>query len=373
MMGSHLRSPVECQLFLADQEATDLYPFLKQVRVEMSRGDATTCAMEFRGVRDRGGRWPVQDHERLRPWTKSRIDARFGSRSVEVMRGFISEVRSSIPQEMADASVTVTAQDESFKLDRQHVRKVWREDGAALADDTIAARIAKRHDLQTDLDPGLQDETRSQNESDIRFLRDRAAANGFEVFIRAGVLYFRRPRLDAPPQPTIMIHAGPATNCLRFETFQDGHKPDSVRVERAPTEGQGPRVVEVTPDLPLLGRRAQTGQGSGLDDFAWVVPRIRGSSEAEADRRAQAKVNEQSLKIVAEGQIDGALYQHVLLTSLPVEVDGAGEGDDGTYYVDRVTHTFSQTGYRQEFRLLRNARGRKGAAAPADPLAAVRT
>ena len=57
----------------------------------------------------------------------------------------------------------------------------------------------------------------------------------------------------------------------------------------------------------------------------------------------------------------------------PVEVDGAGEGDDGTYYVDRVTHTFSQTGYRQEFRLLRNARGRTGAATREDPLAAVRT
>jgi hypothetical protein len=40
-----------------------------------------------------------------------------------------------------------------------------------------------------------------------------------------------------------------------------------------------------------------------------------------------------------------------------VPVDGLGERFSGTYYVDSVTHNFNTQGYRQRFKLLRNAFG----------------
>ncbi len=40
-----------------------------------------------------------------------------------------------------------------------------------------------------------------------------------------------------------------------------------------------------------------------------------------------------------------------------VALDGVGERLNGLYYVDRVTHRFTSSGYHQAFRLLRNAYG----------------
>ena len=80
-----------------------------------------------------------------------------------------------------------------------------------------------------------------------------------------------------------------------------------------------------------------------------------GASRAELERRAQAKADENAWKISAEGELDGTLYGHVLLTHVTVEVDGVGETYGGRYYVDEVTHHFDSEGYRQHFKLLRNA------------------
>jgi len=61
--------------------------------------------------------------------------------------------------------------------------------------------------------------------------------------------------------------------------------------------------------------------------------------------------------VVAEGELDGSLYGHVLRVGLPVGLDGVGDRHSGIYYVDRVTHVFDANGYRQQFTLLRNAVG----------------
>ena len=77
----------------------------------------------------------------------------------------------------------------------------------------------------------------------------------------------------------------------------------------------------------------------------------------EARSRAQAKANENAWKVKADGELDGSLYGHVLLTHKLVGVYGVGETYSGLYYVDSVSHIFDQNGYRQSFKLLRNATG----------------
>jgi len=62
-------------------------------------------------------------------------------------------------------------------------------------------------------------------------------------------------------------------------------------------------------------------------------------------------------RVQAEGELDGTVYGHVLQCGLPVGVDGIGEWLAGIYYVDSVSHSFTQQGYRQSFKLLRNAFG----------------
>ena len=80
--------------------------------------------------------------------------------------------------------------------------------------------------------------------------------------------------------------------------------------------------------------------------------------------------NEAAFKLRATGELDGALYGHVLRPGFLVPVDGTGARYGGLYYTDKVTHSFTEAGYRQQFELMRNATGEDGgpAAALAGPL-----
>ena len=366
------REPVECTVRVDGVEVAELYPLLREVQVDARRGEATTCSLVFDTVRHEDGRWPVQDGGTFAPWRRLRIDAWFGGRSEEVMRGFVRDVRLDCPPDMGEARVTVEGQDESLLLDRVHARRTWSTEDAPMDDGQIAQQIAADHELQAMTEPGLTLANLACDATPIRFLLDRAEANGFELLVRDGTLHFRAPQLGGTPQPAIRVYAGDATNCLRFALGHDGHRPDRVRVTRAAEAGSDPDSETVAPDLPLLGTTAADSEGAGLPSFVWDLPRPAGATAAEAKARAQAKANDNAWKLSAEGELDGALYGHVLRTHETVPVDGIGDTYGGLWYVDAVRHHFSAAGYRQSFRLLRNATGEQAAPAASDPLALVR-
>jgi hypothetical protein len=178
--------------------------------------------------------------------------------------------------------------------------------------------------------------------------------------------------VDEDPQAPIMVYKGESTNCLRFAVQHDGHKPDQITLVRAAETGTELELETFSPDMTVLGNDAATSESMGLDPFVWQMPRPAGSSLEEARARAQAKANENAWKVIADGELDGSLYGHVLLTHKPVGVYGVGDTYGGLYYVDKVTHVFAKNGYRQSFRLLRNATGRNTEPEGSDSLAGVR-
>src|SRR6185369_5261471 len=120
----------------------------------------------------------------------------------------------------------------------------------------------------------------NEDATHVRFLTDRAEANGYELLVRAGKLYFRPPELNGAPQATISVYAGADTNCLRFSAHFDGHKPDQVRVIRAADRGTEIEDQVVGPDLPLLGREAAGSESAGLSSFVWTLARPPGATAA---------------------------------------------------------------------------------------------
>jgi phage protein D len=239
------------------------------------------------------------------------------------------------------------------------VRRDWGAD-APTSDAAIVQEIVSvRHQamVHPDSAAGQSGLVRHQDSTDIRFLRQRAQANGYELIFREGSVYFGPMRLSAKPQQTILVYAGPDTNCVRLSIKDDGHKPDRVAFDRAADAGAETVSETMEPDLPLLGNEPADSAQSGLGDFTWRMSRTMAADEAELRARAQERANEQSMKIAADGELDGTLYGHVLRVAQPVGVDGVGERYGGVYYVDRVTHRFDMNGYRQTFRLLRNAYG----------------
>lgn len=358
LLSGERREPAECLVTVDGEEIVDLYPFLVELTVDAARDRAAAATLRFESRRDENGVWTVQDAGILAPWKTIVIEAAFGSDTEEVMRGYIREVSADYPQEPGNTTVTVECQDESLLLDRGHVRKAWGAD-TPTDDATIARTIVSDHGLSLDSEsgPGLSGLVLNQNGTDIAFLRERARANGYELIFREGEVYFGPLRLGSEPQATILVYAGRDTHCFSFSTRSDGHQPDQVAFDVAAEEGAESVERVVSPDLELLGNEAADSTSAGLGDFIWRLDRQGIANEEQLAALAQARANELSLRVKAEGELDGSRYGHVLRVGEPVGVDGVGDWLGGRYYVDTVSHRFSMDGYRQSFQLLRNAYG----------------
>ena len=361
LLSGEFREPAECivRIGTAEDEMADLYPFLVELTVDVNRSEAAVATLRFDSRRDENGLWTVQDAGLLAPWEPIMIDAAFGSHREEVLRGYVREARADYPEQRGSASVQVDCQDLSLALDRRHVRTTWGAE-TPTTDSTIVNTILTRHGLTPHpaSGTGLSDLELNQDSTDIRFLRDRASANGYElIFQTEEGVYFGLPRLEAEPQNTILVYAGPDTNCLRFAVRSDGHQPDAVAFDSASSSGAESQEEVIQPNLPILGTEPADSSSSGLDEFTWRMERQGSSRPEELRARAQRQANEQSLRVRAEGELDGSLYGHVLRAGEPVGVDGIGDWYQGIYYVDSVRHRFSASGYRQQFTLLRNAYG----------------
>ncbi|MCP4256652.1 MAG: phage late control D family protein [Planctomycetes bacterium] len=355
--AQEFRRSATCKITVSGKEITDLCPYLVDVKVETSRSAASVCTMTFDTIRLNDCTWLVQDADIFEPWNKFKIKADFGDYDEEIMRGFVKTIQADTPEQMGEAKVIVTCQDETMLLDREHTRKIRSREDEPKTDGKIAREIAGENELSVEAEDGLSNITLNQDSTNIQLLRDRAEANGYEFYIRKGELHIKPPQLDEDPQPSIMVYAGAKTNCLRFSVTHDGHRPDKVGIMRAAETGTVMEKETLKSDLTLLGKKAATSENAGLVPFVWQTQRPAGSSLEEAKSRARAKANKNAWKVKANGELDGSLYGHVLLTHKLVGVYGVGETYSGLYYVDSVSHIFDQNGYRQSFKLLRNATG----------------
>lgn len=352
------RHPAECIIELDGQTIDDMYPMLVEVEVDANRSQWTVATLIFETRRMEDGTWLVQDDDRFLPWVPIKIEAAFGQEKEEVMRGYIKEVRAEFPADRGGVRVTVTCQDDSILFDRKHIEQRWGED-TPVTDAEIASQIIDRNGLSVLSVPGegqtVQD--LNQNTTDIRFLQTRAQANGYEIIFRDGRVHFGEMRLDASTQATILVYAGPHTNCISFNVRDDGHQPDKFSYQVAAEVGTDSPAVDVTPNLKRLGNQDANSTGSGLDDFVWRPQRHGVQDDAQMAAITQQAANAASMHIRADGELDGTMYGHVLKTGEPVGVDGVGERYGGTYYVDSVRHRFDTNGYQMTFSLLRNAYG----------------
>lgn len=338
----------------------DLAALVSGVEITAGRSEAATGSITIDDRRREDGQFMAADSGLFARWEPIVVSADFQTHVDEIFRGYITALNPTLPQNGGEAKLTIELQDDSAALNREQMRRVWGDD-APITDLAILTDLISPLPLGVDpeSDDGQSARSLSQDATPIQFLRERARANGFELIFSQGEVYFGPMRLEGDPQATIMIYAGSATNCLNWAISDDAQKPDTVGFEVAPREeGADPEVEIVAPDLPLLGTTAAAAEGSGLGTpSVWRISK-EGDEPLDATRtRAQALANENSFKIRASGELDGALYGHVLRAGQLVRVDGTGERNGGLYYVDTVTHSFTPDGYRQKFELIRNATG----------------
>ena len=114
---------------------------------------------------------------------------------------------------------------------------------------------------------------------------------------------------------------------------------------------------EVKPNLTLLGKRPAKNENAKIGKSNWWQSQTGTPSYEEAAAFAQGQVNDESMRVKATGEVDGALYGHVLRPATVVIIEGAGEENSGKYYVDNVSHHLTKETYSQKFNFIRNALG----------------
>ncbi|GGX39047.1 phage late control D family protein [Saccharospirillum salsuginis] len=358
ILDDQFRDPAGCVIKIDGQEIDDLYATLVDVSVVSPRQDSAEATLTFETRRVDNGTWNVQDDDRIRPWAPIDILATFGEREDPVFKGFIRQVKVEFPEQKGSAMVTVTCQDTALLLDRTERNTRWGDD-TPKSDREIVQTILSDNNLSALDTPGegQSDLVVNQNDTDIKFLKKRAQENAYDLFFRDGQLYFGPMRFGQDAQPTITVYAGPGTSCVSFNLDDDGHRPDAVVYEVATDEGSETNEQTVEPDLKVLGDTHVSKISGQQGDFAWRLKREGNSNPNQMRGRAQAKANEESLKITATGELDGTQYGHVLLPGDPVDIDGIGDKYSGTWYVMQVEHRFDANGYLQSFEVARNAYG----------------
>ncbi|MEK7736201.1 MAG: hypothetical protein AAB319_00340 [Pseudomonadota bacterium] len=355
------RAPAECIITVDGAEITDFYPFLLEVSVETSRTEASAATLSFETRRNELGTWTIQDEEIFVPWASIVISAAFGNRTEEVMRGYIREVNLETPLDAGAAQVKVVCQDDSIRLDRTHQRKTWGTEDLPSSDTLLLSEILTPYGLAADPESEVgQDRLVGvlQDDTDIKFLKSRAEFNGYELIFREGRVYFGPLRIEADAQDTLLVYAGADTNCLSLSVRVDGHQADAVAYDAPAQSGDATTPETIYPDLKVLGTIRADSTGTGLEAFVWKMSAEAGADTQRLRAVAQQKANDIDIhRIQVEGELDGTIYGHVLQPGLPVPVDGLGSWLSGIYYVDSVSHSFTPQGYKQRFKLLRNAFG----------------
>ncbi len=362
LLDPGFRQPASCLIEVGEDFADIgiIADLVMEVEITTSRAEAATGTIIIEDRRKEDGQWIAADSGLFTRWAPIKVSADFQTHTEEIFRGFIVQPKPSYPNSGGECRLELQVQDESAALDREHMRTIW-GDAAPMSDKDILTALIAPLGLSADPESGTGQSSRSlsQDATPIVFLRERAAANGYDLIFSEGRVYFGPKRLEGEAQAPIMVYAGRSTNCLSLEIADDGQRPDAVTFDHAPQEeGAQPLTETVTPDVPALGTSPVADEGASLGTpSVWRVSREGDETEEELRARAQALVNEHSFRIRANGEIDGSLYGHVLKPGRTVTVDGTGCRYGGTYFADKVVHRFSTDGYKQQFELMRNATG----------------
>ncbi len=245
----------------------------------------------------------------------------------------------------------VRAYDKSHRL-RRH--QSARPPFLNLRDSQIAAQIAQ--------DAGLDDEVEEtpiiheylqQTGSDWSFLRGRAQANGFELFVNFTTLVFRRLPLQQRPVHVVKRGVDLLEIGLRLTAI---NQPGQHVVRSWDAKQKQALVAQVTPDTfngNLLGKRlgAQV-VAETLETPRELTMAASVFSQNEAERLAQAEFQAQAQSFISGEGI--CIGKAAMKAGDRLEIKGMGQRFGGQYYLTQVTHIINDKGYRTRFAFERN-------------------
>lgn len=329
---------------------------LISLEVELDTELASMFRLHLAIRQQQDGFWTYLDDERFGIWQPITIQAGFDDDTEDLISGYITHVRPNFDPDLSRCTLEIWGMDGTVLMDREEKLHAWPNE----TDSSIAAQIFDLYgfasvveDTQVVHDAAVS--TIIQRETDIQFLKRLALRNGFECYVEGTTGFFRKPQVDAPPQPVLAVHYGAETNVNRLTFEVNALTPTHVtmfQVDRTSKE-----VLEATATGSQHKPLGATGSPPppGIPHGQVYVSRTAATDLPEMAALCQGLVDEGAWFVTVEGEIAGNQYGHILRPRGTVTIKGVGATYSGVYYVTHVTHTWTPSGYTQFFRAKRNA------------------
>lgn len=263
-----------------------------------------------------------------------------------VFAGRISAIEARYPQQRPP-ELTVLAEDRFQDLRMERRTRSFED----VSDSDVIEQIASAQGLttQVDVDGPTYRVLAQVNQSDLAFLRERAAAIDAEIWIDNRTLYAQqRARRSSG---TITLAYG--RNLLEFSVLADlAHQRTAVHV--CGWDVGGKQAIEEQAEAAALGselnslRSGSAVLGQALSERRERIVSAVPLSSDEARRMAEARYRARARRFVrGAGTVDGNVRVRV---GAIVDLSGLGALFDGQYYVTLARHTFDmRAGFRSFF------------------------
>lgn len=294
------------------------------------------------------------------------IMAIFGGLPQVLIDGIITDHQVIPSNEPGRSQLHVTGEDISVKLsfEDKNVTHPQQKDSDIVR--KILANAGFIPDVTDTSDtPNDTERIPTQQGSDLKYIRYLAQRNGFVFFVEPAdvpglnTAYWGPEKRQGQPQPALSMNMGPQTNVdtpinFHFDALGPSEAEVSIVDPFTRLAIQIPALSAFLPSLtssPAKPLRKTFSRDTANLSFAQALLRLFTSSSETSD------------VIQATGDVDAVRYGRALRARRLVDVRGAGQSYNGTYYVKQVVHEITRlpTGdYKQRFTLTRDGRGASG-------------
>jgi phage protein D len=344
----------------------ELLATIEQIEVEDHADLADMLRLRVAvSVTEDGAGWTTLDDGPFTRLAKVRVDALVGSSAEALIEAHVIETSAELSNEPGKSFLSVVAMDPTVLMTLEEKVKPWPN----MADSDIASAIFGDHGFTPDVEatqPSRDEvqQTTIQRGSGIQFLKQLATRNGYECFVEldpaGGAVkgHFHPPRVEETSQGVLSVNLGDATNVNSFSARFDMLRPVTAQVTGLDIDDQSDQPAQI--DSAALNGLGRKPAGSADKPRKVLLADTGLAQSGELQTYAQAVVDRSSFAISADGELNTVAYGGVLRAKRPVLVRGAGRQFSGSYYIDRVLHTFTPQGYTQRFSLRRNGLGLTG-------------
>jgi hypothetical protein len=341
---------------------------------EVTHGDEGRSGFQLtfqigRGLKDLRD-YSLVTHPLLQPFNRVIVVVFFNITPHTLIDGIITNHQLSASNDPGASTLTVTGEDVSVVMDLEQRPRTRPEQSDDLIVRSIIGDSAySQYGFRPAIaltgppspPPNRQERTPTQTHvTDLAYIQELSQRHGFVFYVKPGDIpgtneaYWGPPVRSGTRQGALSVNMGPHTNVESISFQYNALAPNQVAFRE---NGRDQSPIDRSTRDPLVRNPATPRRTIFLPDTGRLEEE---QTQPSARARAQAQVNESMDEVVtASGELNALHYGRILEPRSLVDLRGAGESYDGTYYVKSVTHKINPGNgeYKQSFNLTREGLG----------------